>query len=198
MRATTPADPPIFTRAALAVLIVASGLAPLATASYLPALPQAQASLGATPVSMQFTLTATIVGVALGQLVFGPLSDRTGRKGALLVGVALFVLAGAAIAVSPNVGWMIGWRFVQGIGAGAGMVLGRAVVADRAVGIAVAKLLGVMMAIGVVVPAVAPSGVRVRSARKSISIRAITYSSGFANPRVRRSQTVRASSSRPR
>lgn len=145
-----------FSKGVIAILIVVSALAPLATAMYLPAIPIAQADLLATPVAMQLTLTAFIVGTALGQLVVGPISDITGRRGTLLVALGLYVGASLAVALSPTVTWLIGWRVVQGMGAGGGMVLARAIVADRATGVAAAKLLGLMMAIGVVAPAVAP------------------------------------------
>lgn len=151
---TSEAKP--FNNIAIAILVVVSALAPLATATYLPAIPIAQADLLAGPVAMQLTLTTFILGTAVGQLVVGPISDLTGRRGALFVGLALYVGASVAVALSPNVTWLIGWRVVQGIGAGAGMVLGRAIVADRATGVMAAKLLGIMMAIGVVAPAVAP------------------------------------------
>lgn len=145
-----------FSAIVIAVLVLTSGLAPLATSSYLPALPMAQASLEATPLEMQLTLTAFIVGTALGQLVFGPLSDRIGRRPAMLLGVAVYAIGGLAIVFSPDPTWMIAWRVVQGVGAGAGMALGRAVVADRAHGTVAAKLLGIMMAITILIPAAAP------------------------------------------
>ncbi|MDO5498923.1 MAG: Bcr/CflA family efflux MFS transporter [Propionibacteriaceae bacterium] len=151
-----PATDKPFTNTAIAILILVNALAPLATATYLPALPIAQADLAASPVAMQLTLTTFILGSAVGQLIVGPISDRTGRKGALLVGLLLYVGASVGVALSPHVAWLIAWRVVQGIGAGAGMVLGRAIVADRATGVTAAKLLGLMMAIGVVAPAIAP------------------------------------------
>ncbi|MDO5677502.1 MAG: MFS transporter [Propionibacteriaceae bacterium] len=145
-----------FSLTAIAVLIVISGLAPLATATYLPAMPLAQAELLASPVAMQLTLTTFILGTALGQLVTGPISDRTGRKSALLAGLALYLISTVAVALSPTITWLIWWRVAQGAGAGAGMVLARAVVADRVHGTAAAKLMSLMMAVGVVAPAVAP------------------------------------------
>ena len=98
---------------------------------YLPALPRMASDLHAAPEAAQATVSTFLLGLALGQLVFGPLSDRLGRRAPILGGVALFCLATGVCAVSPGVGLLIGARLLQAFGACAGMVISRAVVRDR-------------------------------------------------------------------
>jgi MFS transporter, DHA1 family, multidrug resistance protein len=98
---------------------------------YLPALPRMSADLHAAAQAAQSTVSTFLLGLALGQLVFGPLSDRIGRRPPILGGVVLFILATAVCAASPGVGLLIGARLLQAFGACAGMVVSRAVVRDR-------------------------------------------------------------------
>lgn len=119
-------------RALLLVIVlgVLSAIGPLATDLYLPALPDIAADLGATESAVKFTLTSVMAGMALGQLVVGPLSDRWGRRAPLLTGTAVFTATTAAIALSPNVEVFSVLRFLQGLSAAAGLVVSRAIVRD--------------------------------------------------------------------
>jgi len=150
-------------RAALAVpvaLVVVlgalQGLGPLSLDTYLPALPTIADDLGASTSSTQLTLTATLVGLALGQVVFGPLSDALGRRRPLLVGLALYVVASLACSVAPNVEALIGLRAVQGFAAASGMVTATAVARDSSSGTAMARLFSALMLVTGAAPVVAP------------------------------------------
>ena len=101
------------------VLILGSliALGPLTIDMYLPALPTITTELATTSATVQLTLTGTLIGLALGQLVIGPLSDRLGRKRPLLAGTALHVVASAACILAPNVAVLGGLRVLQGVGA---------------------------------------------------------------------------------
>ena len=140
----------------ISVLALISAITPLATDMYLPSFPVLAAELGTTASNVQLTLTAFLVGLALGQLVIGPLSDSWGRRGLLLTGTAVCVLATLVCALAPNVWVLIAARFVMGFSGGAGVVLSRAVVADRTSGKRAARLFSVMMAIQGIAPVVAP------------------------------------------
>ncbi|WP_116246591.1 multidrug effflux MFS transporter [Nocardiopsis sp. FIRDI 009] len=112
------------------VLGVLSAIGPLATDLYLPALPNIAADLGTSEASVKFTLTSVMVGLALGQLVAGPLSDRWGRRTPLLVGMAVFTAATFGCVLVTSVEAFVALRFVQGLSAATGLVVSRAVVRD--------------------------------------------------------------------
>ncbi|WP_144715464.1 multidrug effflux MFS transporter [Curtobacterium pusillum] len=159
IRAHTAAAPTTnqgISTALLLVLGLLSAVAPFATDLYLPAFPQMTTELQASATTVQLTLTAFLVGVTAGQLVFGPLSDRFGRVPPLLAGAALCVLASAAAVLAPNVGVLVVARLLQGLGGAAGMVIGRAVISDLATGKAAARAFSLMMIVGGVAPVVAP------------------------------------------
>ena len=105
-------------------------LGPLTIDMYLPALPALTADLATTSSTAQLTLTGTLVGLALGQLVIGPLSDTFGRRRPLLAGAALHVAASLAITVAPNVAVLGALRVLQGVGAAAGAVISLAIIRD--------------------------------------------------------------------
>src|SRR3712207_514060 len=107
--------------ALVVVLGALQALGPLTLEAYLPALPNIAGDLGASTSATQLTLTATLVGLAFGQVVFGPLSDALGRRRPLLIGLALYVAASLACAVAPNIEALIGLRAVQGFAAASGM-----------------------------------------------------------------------------
>lgn len=133
-----------------------AAVAPLSIDMYLPGLPAMALDLKVGPSEVQLTLTAFMVGLALGQLIIGPISDRLGRRAPLIGGTLLGLLAGVACAMAPTVTSLITFRFVQGFGAGAGMVLGRAIVSDRTHGWAAARMFSLAMAITSIAPVVAP------------------------------------------
>jgi len=112
------------------VLGVLSALGPLATDLYLPALPQISADLGASEASVKLTLTSVMAGLAVGQLVIGPLSDRWGRRLPLLAGIGVFTATTFAIALVSGVEAFSALRFLQGLSAAAGLVVSRAIVRD--------------------------------------------------------------------
>lgn len=129
----------------------------VATDFYLAAFPLMVKELSTSAAGIQLTLTAIFVGGALGQLVFGPVSDLYGRFRPLMVGSVLCMLAGAAAAASPNVASLIATRFVQGFGGAAGMVIGRAIVSDFARDRKeAAHAFSILISILCVVPVVAP------------------------------------------
>ncbi|GAA2183862.1 multidrug effflux MFS transporter [Brooklawnia cerclae] len=140
----------------LLTIALLSAVSPLSTDLYLAAFPTILAELHTTATGVQLTLTAFLVGVALGQLVFGPLSDRLGRVRPLLVGSVVCVAASALTAVAPTIGVLTAARFVQGLTGAAGMVIGRAIISDVAAGKAAARAFSLMMIVGGVAPVVAP------------------------------------------
>lgn len=142
---------------AISVLALLSAVAPLATDMYLPGFPIITADLGANAVSMQLTLTSFLFGLALGQLVIGPLSDRFGRRRPLIIGTAVCILSGLLCILAADVNMLILLRFVQGFGGAAGVVLARAIIADRTRdATAAARLFQIMMIIGGLAPVLAP------------------------------------------
>jgi DHA1 family bicyclomycin/chloramphenicol resistance-like MFS transporter len=105
-------------------------LGPLTIDLYLPALPTITDELLTTDATVQLTLTGTLLGLGLGQLVIGPLADRYGRRRPLLAGAAVHVLASLLCIVAPNVAVLGGLRLLQGLGAAAGAVIAMAIVRD--------------------------------------------------------------------
>lgn len=153
---TRPTADRAITPALLVTLALLSAVAPFATDLYLPAFPTMVTDLHTTATAVQLTLTAFLLGLAAGQLLFGPLSDRYGRVRPLIVGAVTCVLASAATVFAPTVELLVGARFVQGFAGAAGMVIGRAVIADLATGKAAARAFSLMMIVGGVAPVVAP------------------------------------------
>lgn len=144
------------TPALLVTLALLSAVAPFATDLYLPAFPKMVDQLHTTAAGVQLTLTAFLIGLALGQLVFGSLSDRFGRIKPLIAGAVVCVVASAATVVAPTIEILIGARFAQGFAGAAGMVIGRAIISDLATGKAAAKAFSLMMIVGGIAPVVAP------------------------------------------
>ncbi|MCV7355057.1 multidrug effflux MFS transporter [Mycolicibacterium fluoranthenivorans] len=140
----------------IAVLALLSAVTPLSIDMYLSAFPEMAAEFGTSASMIQLTLTALLIGLAVGQLVIGPLSDRYGRRTPLLVGSLVCLVASLLCIVSPTAPVLIALRFAQGFGGAAGVVISRAIVADRATGAAAARLFGVLMVIGALAPVIAP------------------------------------------
>ncbi len=133
-----------------------TALGPLSTDMYLPSLPWIADDFGTTDAGAQLTLSVFLIGFALGQIVYGPLSDRYGRKPVMLTGLVIFGVASALCAVAPSIELLIAARFCQAIGACAGVVLARAVVRDLHEGADAARMLSMMAAFMGAVPAIAP------------------------------------------
>ncbi|MFC4035208.1 multidrug effflux MFS transporter [Streptomyces polygonati] len=147
-------------RTGLLVTLVLGGLTalpPLSMDMYLPALPQVTDSLHAPAATVQLTLTACLAGMALGQLLVGPLSDRFGRRRPLLIGMVIYVLATAVCAFAPSAGLLIGFRLLQGLAGSAGIVISRAVVRDLFDGVEMARFYSTLMLISGVAPIIAPT-----------------------------------------
>ncbi|MGW3986442.1 multidrug effflux MFS transporter [Streptomyces sp. NPDC004830] len=129
---------------------------PLAMDMYLPSLPEVTRSLHAPAATVQLTLTACLAGMALGQLVVGPMSDRWGRRRPLLAGLAVFVVATVLCALAPTVETLVAFRLAQGLAGAAAIVIARAVVRDLYDGMAMARFFSTLMLISGVAPIVAP------------------------------------------
>jgi DHA1 family bicyclomycin/chloramphenicol resistance-like MFS transporter len=140
----------------LLVLGALSAFAPLSIDFYLPGLPALTRDLDTSASGGQLTLTACILGLALGQLLAGPLSDRLGRRPPLLVGLAAYCIASLLCAASPSIWIFVGLRFVQGLGGAAGLVVARSVVRDLRSGAEAARLFSILMLVAGVVPILAP------------------------------------------
>jgi DHA1 family bicyclomycin/chloramphenicol resistance-like MFS transporter len=123
---------------------------------YLPSLPEVTRSLHAPAATVQLTLTACLAGMALGQLVVGPMSDRWGRRRPLLAGLAVFVAATVLCALAPTVETLVAFRLAQGLAGAAAIVIARAVVRDLYDGMAMARFFSTLMLISGVAPIVAP------------------------------------------
>ncbi|MFD4676966.1 multidrug effflux MFS transporter [Lentzea sp. NPDC058450] len=140
----------------LLVLALLASVAPFGIDLYLPAFPRMALDLQTSDTSIQLTLTMFLLGMAAGQLVFGPISDRFGRRGPLLIGSTVFVGASVLVALAPTIEVLLAGRLVQGLTAAAGLVIGRAVIADLATGRTAARAFSLMMIVGGVAPVVAP------------------------------------------
>ncbi|OXS31022.1 multidrug effflux MFS transporter [Streptomyces sp. XY006] len=160
--AATGTEPPDLTshrRTGLLVTFLLGSLTavpPLAMDMYLPSLPEVTRSLHAPAATVQLTLTACLAGMALGQLVVGPMSDRWGRRRPLLAGLALFVVATVLCALAPTVELLVAFRLAQGLAGAAAIVIARAVVRDLYDGMAMARFFSTLMLISGVAPIVAP------------------------------------------
>lgn len=142
---------------AILVLALLSAVAPLATDMYLPGFPVMADHLSTSAAGIQMTLTAFLVGLAVGQLLIGPLSDRFGRRRPLILGTALAILSSVLCALAPDAHSLVALRVLQGLGGAAGVVLARAVIADRTTDAAAsARLFQLMMIIGGLAPVLAP------------------------------------------
>ncbi|MER5393956.1 Bcr/CflA family multidrug efflux MFS transporter [Saccharopolyspora sp. NPDC002686] len=133
-----------------------SAFGPLSIDMYLPAFPEIAAELGTGASQVQLSLTACTLGLALGQLVAGPLSDTYGRRRPLLVGLVVFTLASLLCAIAPSAYALAGLRLVQGLGGAAGIVIARAVVRDMYSGVAMARFFSLLMLVNGLAPILAP------------------------------------------
>ncbi|TAL72922.1 MAG: Bcr/CflA family efflux MFS transporter [Rhodanobacter sp.] len=138
------------------VLGLLSAIGPFAIDMYLPALPAIQRGLHTDVAGAQASLMAFFVAAGLGQVVYGPLSDMVGRKPPLYVGLGVFVLASIGCSLAPNIHSLVAFRFMQGLGACAGMVIPRAVVRDLYTGVDAARLMALLMLVFSVSPILAP------------------------------------------
>ncbi|MCP4380989.1 MAG: multidrug effflux MFS transporter [Hyphomicrobiales bacterium] len=138
------------------VLGLLSAVGPLAIDMYLPALPAIAADLRADPGVAQLSVAVFFLAVGLCQIIYGPMSDIYGRRRPLIVGMGLYIVGGVGCAVAPNIETLIAMRFLQGVGACAGMTIPRAVVRDLHTGPDAARLMSLIMLVFGVSPMLAP------------------------------------------
>lgn len=138
------------------ILGALSAFGPLAIDFYLPAFPAMAAAFGTDEKHVQLTLASYFLGLSIGQLAYGPVADRFGRRIPLLVGVGLFTVASLVCAFAPSLDWLIGARFVQALGGCAGMVISRAVVSDKCDAVGSAKVFSQLMLVMGLAPILAP------------------------------------------
>jgi MFS transporter, DHA1 family, multidrug resistance protein len=132
-------------------------LGPLTIDMYLPALPTIREELATSSATVQLTLTGTLIGLALGQLVIGPLSDALGRRRPLLAGTALHIVASLLVLVAPNIAVLGALRVFQGVGTAAASVVALAIVRDLFEGRAAATMLSRLFLVMGVAPVLAPT-----------------------------------------
>lgn len=143
----------------LVLTLVLGGLAmlgPFATDTYLPSFPSIAAHYGVGDVAVQQTLSIYLFGYAVMNLFYGPLSDAFGRRPVILASLLLFTLASIGAALAPSLNWLLLFRLLQGISAGAGMVVGQAIVRDLLHGAAAQRMMSHIMMVFGVAPAIAP------------------------------------------
>jgi DHA1 family bicyclomycin/chloramphenicol resistance-like MFS transporter len=154
-RSVDPAAPPPVWLIAILAAVTATG--PFAMQIFLPALPAIQSSFAVSPATAQLTLSASMVAIAVGTLIYGPLSDRYGRRPILLSGLIVFVLGGLGCALAPDIHTLIVARVVQAVGGAAGMVIARAVARDHYGPRGAANVIARLTMVMVVAPMVAPA-----------------------------------------
>jgi MFS transporter, DHA1 family, multidrug resistance protein len=142
-----------------ALLALSMSLAALGIDAVLPAFPEIRADFGLAPDSTQVAgiITTYLLGLALGQVFYGPVADRFGRKPALYVGYAVYVVGAAASTFAPDLGTVLAARFVWGLGAAGPRVVTLSIVRDRYDGEAMARAMSFILAVFVLVPVVAPT-----------------------------------------
>ncbi|MGH2877117.1 MAG: multidrug effflux MFS transporter [Solirubrobacteraceae bacterium] len=140
----------------MVVLAALSAFGPLSLDMYLPGLPSLTRDLSTSASGTQLTITACMLGLGVGQLIVGPVSDARGRRGSLLAGIAAYSASSLLCAVAPSIAVLVAARLVQGVAGGAGIVIARAIVRDLSDGMQAARMFAVLMGITGVVPVAAP------------------------------------------
>ena len=140
----------------IAFLGIMSAMAPLATDMYLPALPELSAEFSASTSATQLTLTMTLLGMAVGQIFLGPLSDMYGRRRPLFFGMIAFALVSAGCFFAGSIEPFLAFRFLQGFAGASGIVIARAIARDVAEGVELTRFLSVLMLVNGLAPILAP------------------------------------------
>jgi DHA1 family bicyclomycin/chloramphenicol resistance-like MFS transporter len=140
----------------MAVLATLMAFGSISTDLYLPAMPQMAQDLGARAGELEFTISGYLVGFSLGQLLWGAVSDRVGRRLPVALGLGLFVIGSAGCALSGTASEVIAWRVVQAVGACAGVVLSRAMVRDLFARDRAAQMLSTLIVIMAIAPLIGP------------------------------------------
>jgi DHA1 family bicyclomycin/chloramphenicol resistance-like MFS transporter len=141
----------------LAILSALMAFASISTDLYLPALPAMGHALHADNGAMEFTISGYLIGFSLGQLFWGPIGDRYGRRLPIALGLLLFIIGSAGSALSAHIGTLIAWRVVQALGACASVVLSRAMVRDLYAGAQAARMMSTLMTVMAIAPLIGPS-----------------------------------------
>jgi DHA1 family bicyclomycin/chloramphenicol resistance-like MFS transporter len=140
----------------IALLTALSALGQFASNIYTPSLPAVARDLGASAGLVQLTLAAFLASFAVAQLLYGPLSDRFGRRGVLFAGLGVFLVGTAGCALAPSVSALLAWRIVQAAGAAAGIVIARAVIRDVFDGVELARVMALVTMAFALVPGLTP------------------------------------------
>ena len=140
----------------IAFLGIMSAMAPLATDMYLPALPELSAEFSASTSATQLTLTMTLLGMAVGQIFLGPLSDMYGRKRPLFAGMVAFALVSAGCFYASSIEPFLALRFLQGFAGASGLVISRAIAHDVAEGVELTRFMAILMLVNGLAPILAP------------------------------------------
>ena len=164
MRMTSPSSPvsmpPAFAGRRMTILTVIlaalNAYAPTSMDIYLPAFPQIAEELNATTAQVALTLAVNLVGIVIGQLLFGPMTDSLGRRRIVIVTTAIAAFASLGVALSPTIGVLLVMRFVQGLAGGAGIAIARAIAADVTSGKAAARLFSIFISLTVTATIAAP------------------------------------------
>lgn len=138
------------------ILGLLSGIGPLCTDFYLPALPEITQQLQATSTQTQLSLTAALIGLGTGQLFFGPLSDRIGRLKPLALSLLLFIFSSAMCALTRDINMLIVWRFLQGFAGAGGSVLSRSIARDKYRGTLLTQFFALLMTVNGIAPVLSP------------------------------------------
>lgn len=133
-----------------------AGMGPLCTDLYLPALPQIATNLNTSASLVQASLTATLLGIAIGQIFIGPISDINGRKKPLVISLIIFIITSFICSFATSIGQLIFFRFIQGLAGSGGIVLSRAIACDLYSGPALTKFFSLLMLINGVAPIFSP------------------------------------------
>lgn len=192
---------PVRTRGLALILGAVTGLTPLAIDMYLPALPSMAQAFPGSGVSVQLTLASFFIGVAIGQAIYGPVSDRFGRRLPLLAGCVLYTLASIGCALAPTMEALVAFRFLAALGGCAGMVIARAVARDlfdeRGMARLMAMLMLVMGAAPIVAPTIGGQMLRVLDWRWIFWILSIAGAATIAIVHLRLRETLPADRRRP-
>jgi len=142
--------------ALIAVLAGLNAFGPLSMDLYLPAFPQMAELFDTSPAMVQLTLTMNVIGLVIGQLVFGPLTDAHGRRRIVIATTLVAGLAAFAAAAAPSIAILAAVRLIQGMAGGAGIAIARAIAADLTKGVAAARLFSFFIALSMIAPVVGP------------------------------------------
>ena len=156
MKDLRPSDSAAISAAMIVLLALLTALDAMAIDMYLPGMPAIARDFGVAPSRIQQTLAVFLAGLALGQGLYGPLLDRYGRRVPLLFGIGIFILGSVLAALAPSVEWLMAARFLQALGAAAGLVTPRAIVADLCTVAESARVFSLLMQVMMIAPIVAP------------------------------------------